>query len=244
MHRIHTLIAALVMSLALCTVAMAQTQGQGKSPRPKPTPPPRSQSKATRIHLRVNVNIGRESFTASKSFGATLGTSSGTTYGGGAGVMIGEHLFADVDVTRFTHSGERVFIGPNNQRFGLGIPLHVTTTPIDATVGWRAPLGSSVRPRRSIREYELAPYIGGGVGVLKYTETSAFAESGDNVDHAFTSYHVLAGVDAPVWHGLGVDLGVLYRWVPNAIGKAGVSQVFNEKDLGGATIRVKVTYIF
>jgi opacity protein-like surface antigen len=249
----HTAL-VLLMSFAMFIPAAARETKPAEQTKPAPAkpvkpvkrapPPAKPQPKSRAVYVRVSGNVGRTTFAASKSFDAVLGTASGVTYGGGAGVIIRENLFIDVDATRFTHAGQRVFIGPDNQRYSLGIPMHITTTPLDISAGWRVPVGGNEHKRRSIHNYELAPYVGGGIGVLKYEETSKFAQPGDNVDKTFTSYHVLAGADAPIVGGLGVNLDVLYRWVPHAIGTEGVSRVFGEKDLGGATIRLKFTYLF
>ena len=87
------------------------------------------------------------------------------------------------------------------------------------------------------------PYGGGGIGVVRYQETSrVFAETGDDVDERFTSYHVLGGLDVPIWRRLGVGVDGHYRWVPDGLGSGGVSQEFNETNLGGATFRGRVGF--
>jgi hypothetical protein len=90
----------------------------------------------------------------------------------------------------------------------------------------------------------VVPFAGGGFGFQQYEETSAFAESGDDVSETHGSYHVLGGVELPFTRHLGVTADALYRWVPDAIGEAGVSAVYDETDLGGAQIRFRFTYTF
>jgi hypothetical protein len=87
--------------------------------------------------------------------------------------------------------------------------------------------------------FRLVPYAGGGIGSVQYTEESAFAAPGENIDDRFTSYHALGGVEIPIWRWIGVAVEGHYRWVPDALGVAGVSDAFNETNLGGATFRVK-----
>jgi hypothetical protein len=207
-----------------------------------------SQAQASRpggprnVRIRVSGTAGFTSFTASESFDAVLGTTSKATFGGGGGVLIGRHLFVDVQVTRVTADGERVFIGPGDERFGLGIPLEVTSVPVDVTGGWRFPFGRRSGGRAG--GFQLVPYAGGGVGVVQYEETSDFAAAGDDIKETFTSYHALGGVELPVGKGLGVNAEVIYRWVPDALGGGGVSQSFGETDLGGMGFRVKGTFTF
>jgi hypothetical protein len=85
------------------------------------------------------------------------------------------------------------------------------------------------------------PFVGGGVGVVFYKETSDFAEAGDDVDENFTSYHILGGIDVPIakWLGAGMDLS--YRWVPDALGDNGAAHEFGESDLGGFSLRFRFT---
>jgi hypothetical protein len=87
--------------------------------------------------------------------------------------------------------------------------------------------------------FRLVPYAGGGIGSVQYKEESSFAAAGENVDDRFTSYHVLGGVEIPIWRWIGVAVEGHYRWVPDALGVAGISDAFNETNLGGATFRVK-----
>jgi hypothetical protein len=207
-----------------------------------------SQAQASRpggprnVRIRVSGAAGFTSFTASESFDTVLGTTSKATFGGGAGVLIGRHLFVDVQVTRFTADGERVFIGPGDERFGLGIPLKVTSLPVDVTGGWRLPIAKRGSGRSG--SFQLVPYAGGGMGVVNYDETSDFASAGDDIKETFTSYHALGGIELPVGKGLGVNAEVIYRWVPDALGSGGVSQSFGETDLGGMGFRVKGTFTF
>jgi opacity protein-like surface antigen len=85
------------------------------------------------------------------------------------------------------------------------------------------------------------PYVGGGVGVVLYSESADFAESGDDVDESFTSYHVLGGIDFPLWKWLGAGVEGAYRWVPDALGDEGVAGEFDESDLGGFALRFRLT---
>ena len=87
----------------------------------------------------------------------------------------------------------------------------------------------------------LKPYVGGGIGIVTYKETSDFAASGDDVDDSFTSAHVLGGIEIPVWKWLGAAVEFNYRWVKDALGTAGASKEFGDDDLGGPAFRFKIT---
>ena len=214
---------------------------QEPAPAEEPDAPPRRRGPA--ITARVSGLAGFQSFTATDSFKAVLDTSSGPVFGGGAGLLFGRSLFVDVMVTRFSADGTRVFVTDGGEIFDLGIDTRVTVTPIDVSVGWRFAgtprLGPTGRPR-----FRAVPFAGGGFGVQQYEETSEFAESGDDVSDTHGSYHVLGGVELPFTRHLGVTADVLYRWVPDAIGQAGVSAVYDETDLGGAQVRFRFTYTF
>lgn len=264
---------ALTLSLALLTGASAAAQtpppaaataeagspspdvrlaaaGSSASLQPRRQPvrdaPPALNRPEPTVRVRISGHLGFTSFAARESFQAVLDTNSGAVYGGGGGVLIGRHLFVDAQVGRFTADGERVFVTDDLQVFPLGIPATVTITPIDISVGWRftaAPPPPGAAPgRRGGRR--IVPFVGGGVGVLQYRETADFAEAGDDVDESFGSYHVLGGIELPITRRFGAAVDGLYRWVPDALGEGGVSAAYEETDLGGVTVRARVTFTF
>lgn len=110
------------------------------------------------------------------------------------------------------------------------------TSPRPAPAAAAAPARPAKPPFGGVK-----PYLGGGIGKVQYRETSDFASGSDDVDESYTSYHVLGGVDVPVWKWIGVTAEVNYRWVKDAFGEAGLSKEFGEDDLGGPSFRVKVT---
>ncbi|MCC6162008.1 MAG: hypothetical protein IT182_01520 [Acidobacteria bacterium] len=258
----------LLASLSLLAVALvaAPVHAQDAAPRPPAVDRPRSADEPVEPGIiddtdeadeavapapkrepsfrpRVFALFGTQSFTAADSLSAVLGKSSGPTFGGGAGVLLGRHLFVDVSVSQFEADGSRVFLTASGERFDLGIPVTVTARPIDVSIGWRfttrPKVGSTGRtPWRPV------PFAGGGFGVLQYEETSEFADGSENVSDSFGSYHVLGGVELPFGRHISATADVLYRWVPDAIGSAGVSAHYGETDLGGAQVRVKVAFVF
>lgn len=182
------------------------------------------------IAIRGYGGVGATIFTASDSFDAVLGTRSLPTFGGGVDVVLRDNIFIGVGAWRASKDGERVFVGPDDEVFPLGIPLKVTVTPIELTGGWRF-------TRLSQR---FVPYVGGGFSSFKYTEDADTDSDDDDVDERFGGFHLLGGVDVRLRSWLGVAGEVVWTSIPDALGEAGVSQAFDETNLGGTSVRVKV----
>lgn len=205
--------------------------------------PPAPARRGLQIRPRVFGLVGFQSFTASDSFKAVLDSSSGPVFGGGGGVLLGRNLFVDVSVSRFAASGTRVFITSGGEVIDLGIDTDVTVTPIDVSVGWRF-AGTPRLDARGRPRFRPVPFAGGGFGFQQYKEVSEFADAGDDVSESHGSYHVLGGVELPFSRRLGASADVLYRFVPDALGTSGVSAYYDETDLGGVQVRVRVMFSF
>lgn len=175
--------------------------------------------------------VGNATFAATDSFEAVLGSASGPIFGGGAevGLPFGG-LYVGVGGWRFKQDGERAFIS-GTQVFPLGIPLTVQVTSIEVTGGWRF--------RNFSRRF--VPYAGAGWSAVAYEETSRFAEPEENVDERFNGFHLLAGAEFRLTGWLGVGGEVAWARVPNALGEGGVSEAFGETDLGGTSLRLKIS---
>jgi opacity protein-like surface antigen len=174
-------------------------------------------------------DVGVTAFTAEQSFSAILGSRSGAVFGGGVEVVLPQRVFVSLRASRFSKTGERVFIS-DGERFGLGIPTTIALTPVQITGGYRFPgLG------------RLTPYAGAGPGWYGYSETSEFAGEDEDVDERFAGFHVLGGAEVQLarWLSLGGEL----QWatVPDAIGSDpnSVAREFSETNLGGTTVRVR-----
>ena len=203
--------------------AFAQTR-----PRSRPAAAPQSRS----VQIGGYAMLGNINFTASESFDAVLGSPSGVIFGGGTRIDLPlGGLFVDVGAWRYRADGERVFVA-NDEIFKLGIPVTITVTPIEISAGWR------LRLRRMPK---LKPYAAGGFTILKYNETSEFSTASDDVDESFNGYHVIGGAEYKITRWLGLAGEASWSTVPDAIGESGVSEAFNETDLGGTTFRVKIT---
>jgi opacity protein-like surface antigen len=126
----------------------------------------------------------------------------------------------------------------SGEKRGTVPPRPAPSGPADQAAPASAPpAATSAKPRWG----GVKPYLGGGMGVVQYKETSRFAASGENVEDSFTSYHALGGIEFPLWKWVGAAAEVNYRWVKDALGTGGLSKEFGEDDLGGPSFRFKVT---
>ena len=210
---------ALVSGPPLSTLPERSREFTAAASSPRPPAP--------RFGIRGYAEGAYEWFTAADSFKAILDTSGGFFYGGGAQVYFGP-IYVDFSASRFEKTGERAFVFEGDV-FRVGIPDRITMTPLVVTAGYRFPAHA-----RSV------PYVGGGVGSLKFEETSDFADPGENVSERFTSYHAVAGVEYAATRWLFVAGEVRYAAVPDALGAPGIAADFDESDLGGVSVAVKV----
>jgi hypothetical protein len=188
-------------------------------------------ARAQSVDVKGYGMFGGISFSASESFEAVLGGSSGFIIGGGGEVGLPwGGLYVGVGAWRFSEDGERVFVS-GSEVFPLGIPLTVEVTPIEVTGGWRFKnLWSRV-----------VPFVGGGWSSYAYKETSQFAAFTEDVEERFNGWHILGGAEFRVARWLGVGGEMAFASVPNALGVGGVSEEFDETNLGGTSYRVKIS---
>ncbi len=184
---------------------------------------------SNRLQIRAFGSTSTTWFTSSSTFKAVLGASTGQDFGGGLNITQGPG-YLEIGARRFSKSGERVFVTDSGQVFPLGIPAKVTMTPLDVTAGWR------FRPRFG----RVIPHLGVGYTRMKYEETSDFADEDEDVSESFNGFHVLGGVEVRVARWVGLASEVVWTSVADAIGEGGASKAFEENDLGGTSIRVKV----
>jgi hypothetical protein len=214
--------------VSCAAIAMLATPGQvfaQAKPRPRPAAAP---SKG--VEIGGYGMFGRINFAAADSFDAILGESSGPIFGGGVRISQGG-VFLDVGAWQFSADGERAFVAGNTV-FPLGIPIEVTVTPIEFSGGWRF---------RIRKMPKLTPYAAGGWTLMRYQEASEFSSEDEDVDETFNGFHLFGGVEYKITHWFGVAGEASWTTVANAIGEAGVSEAFNETDLGGTTLRFKIT---
>jgi len=189
----------------------------------RPVAPP-----APFFRVRGYGSAAYEWFLASDSFNAVLGQKGGFFYGGGGQAIFG-HLFVDVGFEHFNKTGQRVIV-LDGDVFPLGIADTITMEPLTISGGYRfKPAGKAV------------PYAGGGYTSLRFKETSEFADPGENTDERFDGFVILGGVEYAVHKWVFVSGEARYIGVPDAIGAPGVAAEFNESNLGGFSLAVKVS---
>ena len=174
--------------------------------------------------------VAAQRFTAADTFEANFGQQVGLFAGGGADVVLGERIFLDFTVSRYSNSGERAFRF-EGQDFRLGIPLTASITPYELSGGYRF--------RRSPGR-RLIPFAGAGIGWYIYKETSTFADSDENVDTQHVGFLATGGVEVRVTRWLGFSGDGRYTYVPGIFGDNGISAGADEHDLGGIAGRVRL----
>ena len=165
-------------------------------------------------------------FTARDSFEAILDSRFGLTYGFGGQIVFPNGLFLQGDIDRFRKDGFRVVVS-DTQLFRTTITDTVTVRPMLATIGFRQQ-----------RESRVVGYAGAGVGwhVLEEQSLSAAAPSSRD-GHA--GFHIVGGAEYPIAPFAWLAGEVQWATVPNGLG-TGVGTVFDEKDSGATSFRVKV----
>ena len=189
---------------------------------------------AQRARLEIGVRgfatLGNITFQAQDSFDAILERHAGPIIGGGAQVLLPRDIFVEVAASRFTQQGERVFVTATGEVFRLGIPVDVTITPLEITGGWR------------FRKWpRVVPYGGVGYSSYGYRETSDFAGPNEDVEERFGGFHVVGGAEYQALRWLAVGGEIVWASVPDALNNGGVSAAFGEDNLGGRTLRVKIS---
>jgi opacity protein-like surface antigen len=181
----------------------------------------------------VSVQGGYFIFTqASNSAKAILGSSGGATFGADLRLGLTDSVSVGVGGRLFTKSGERAFVataaGPVFPL--IDEPLTLRVIPLEATIYY------------TFRRSEgLRPYIGIGPGVALYHEDSTVGGVSSSLDETKFQAHAVAGLE----FGRGTTrfgIEVNYSTVPNAIGIGGVSQVYNEKDIGGVAFLGRIVF--
>jgi opacity protein-like surface antigen len=181
----------------------------------------------------VSLDGGYFIFTqASNSAKAVLGSSGGATFGVDGRVGVSNRFSVGVGIRFFKKDGEKAFVAASGSPvFPLtGEPLSLRLIPIEATLFYS--FG---------RTAGLQPYIGIGPGFALYHEDSTVGGLTSSLDESKFQAHAVAGVE--FGRGatrFGVELN--YSTVPNAVGIGGVSQVYNEKDIGGLAILGRIVF--
>lgn len=215
--RMGVLVVAATVAMAL--PAAAQTRSAGRAP-------------SRGVEIGGYAMVGHFTFAASESFDAILGKHSGPIFGGGAtiGLPLGG-LFVDIGAWQYSDSGERVVV-VDGEVIPLGIPVDVTIVPLEISAGWKF---------RFRKLPKLIPYVAAGYTSVSYQETSSFAGTDEDVDEGFGGFVLRGGAEFKLTRWLGVAGELAWTTVPDGLGGGGVSNTFNETDLGGTSFRGRIT---
>lgn len=189
--------------------------------------------------LDVFAGVGAAWSAPRETFEALDLAAPGIEFGGGVRYTgLWRKLFLQGSFHRWSDSGERAFVTEDGTVFPLGIPLDVDATYLDATVGWKDAI------RNSSGRITFITYAGAGAGIVRYTETSPFAEDADDLEETKPAYHVLAGIEVPVTGAVAVAIDGRYRIVPGLLGDDGVSAGLDENLFGGfgASVGVRLGF--
>ncbi len=186
-------------------------------------------AQAPGVSIRPYVLVSSENFAAKDTFAASFGTSHGMFVGGGGQVTFGRFFF-DIGASTFKKTGERAFVF-EGAVFPLGIPLTASITPIEFSGGYRARVASAPW---------LVPYVGGGVGLYRYAESSDFDLPDENISVQHSGYLVYGGAEVRLHRWVGVSVDGRYRRISGILGEAGLSKDLGEDNLGGVAVRFRV----
>ena len=189
-----------------------------------------AEAQTRELSIRGFADVGSTTFAAKESFTAVLGSARGAVFGGGVEAVFPQRVFMTVRASRFRRTGERVFLF-GRERFGLGIPTTVTVTPVELAGGYRFDYG-----------WRVVPYAAAGVGWHGYEEASTFADGAENVRDRFVGSQIVGGAEVRVARWIGAAVEAQWSTVPDALGgdPNSVAREFQESDLGGVTVRVKL----
>jgi hypothetical protein len=176
--------------------------------------------------IRGFADVSYHFFTARDTFKAVLDQPGGPFVGGGGELRLGNGLFVQGAVRWFRQTGERVFV-LDDEVFPLGIEDTITIVPISATAGFR------------LRSRGVVPYVGGGVGVYRFQETSEFEDPAEKIEEDFKSFHILGGAEWRTRSWWAAAFEIQYTFVPDSL-EGGLAEIFDERDLGGLDLRFKL----
>ena len=188
----------------------------GQAPAPAAAAPHGWRPGVGRIRLRLFGEFAFQTFTASQSFKAIFGSSTGFFYGGGVDMTFEPHPVAE----------RRRHALPEDGRAGVRVERRVVSAGRRRA---RVDHAHHVQRRRiGSAQKGFTPYVGGGAGAVVYRETSDFANADENVSKTGTAFQVLGGVELPLGQHLSAAVEGQYQGVTGILGDTGVSQVFNE----------------
>lgn len=181
---------------------------------------------------RLFVHFEAQAMTAKESFDAVTGSSRVQGFGAGLEAQnLWRSLFVRGAISRLSKTGERVFVF-ENEVFPLGIPIDVTLTPIEVAAGWRL---------KPLTSRAIVPYLGAGVLILKYREHTDPDPSDEDVNETYKGVAIFGGIEVPLWRKLSAGAEAGWRSA-NVKQPGGAMAAFGEKNLGGVTFRVMLSF--
>jgi hypothetical protein len=191
--------------------------------------PASAQTEEPKISLRPFFVVTAQRYSAIDTFQAVFGSPVQPAWGGGLQLAFRRGVYVDVTASRFQKTGQRAFF-LDGQGYPLGIPLKVTVTPFEVTVGGKGRVSENT-----------SVYIGGGAGSYAYTEESDDAADVSGVFRArHVGYLAVLGVEVHVSSFVSVAGDMQYARVPGVLGIGGVSKEAGDTDLGGIAGRIRV----
>jgi outer membrane protein W len=216
-------IAAFLVTIVCVSPLAAQTRPPAQARPPAAPLPPYPAFSA-----RAFAMFSQQQFAAKNSFESVFGESVGPFRGGGADFVLDRNFFVEIGLSRFEKTGQRLFRFENTN-FPLAIPLTVKVTPLEVIGGYR------FRHWRKV-----IPYAGVGLGSFKYEETATFNTDDENVDIRHNGLVLIGGAEFRIFRWLGIGADAHFTRVNDVLGVGGISQEFNEDNLGGTAARFRV----
>ena len=162
---------------------------------------------------------------------AIFGDDPGLGFGLGFSYDHGTRWRFGVEGRLINRDGERAFAADrNSEAFRLGHPLTLRLTEGLASVSYRF---GKMGP--------ISPYVGIGGGVVSWDEESDTAGLVEQADGTSGLFEGRVGVESQKGaFRFGVEAGMTFA--PNAIGEGGVSKVYEETDLGGFFVVLRIAF--
>jgi hypothetical protein len=177
------------------------------------------------------IDAGLRTMSNSANTERAIFDSPGFGFGLGATWDLNSRWRFGLDGRRISRDGERAFAADRTSlAFRLGHPLTLTMYEGLATVS-----------RRFGKLWGVTPYLGAGGGFASWKERSDTAGLVDTVNGTSAVIEGRLGFERA--HGrirFGLEGGITF--IPNAIGKGGISQVYEESDLGGAFVVARLGF--
>lgn len=181
------------------------------------------------VDWRAGLRFGQHDFTeAEQSVDAVFDGDSASMVGAQIEAQLQSGLFFGLSYETGDLDGKRVVLVPGGPPIQTNIDETLEVEPLRGTVGWM------------FRKDEvLAPIVGAGFTSLSWSEEGG----GESVSGSDTGFHALAGLRYQ-WTRFSIGGEVQFSSISGAVGDAGVTEFFNEDDLGGTSIHVVALFHF